>query len=113
VVSDAGDALDRIRHTELAAAQKVEEARGRAEEILGTARAEAREIRALAEKIGRERAQKRFDSVVAEAGQEAERIRLEGDEEARRLFDSAPQHIEPISEAMVAAVMAPPREEGK
>jgi hypothetical protein len=49
---------------------------------------------------------------VAAANDEAERIRQEGEAEARRLLDSAPSQIEPISEAMVAAVLAPPRTEG-
>jgi ATP synthase H subunit len=111
-VSGAADALERIRITELAAAQKVDEARQRAEEILASARAEARAVRADAEAEGRRRAQEHFDSSVAAANDEAERIRQEGEAEARRLLDSAPSQIEPISEAMVAAVLAPPRTEG-
>ena len=111
-MSAAADALERIRITELAAAQKVDEARQRAEQILASARAEARAIRSGAEADGRRRAQQRYDSSVAAARGEAERIRRDGDEKARRLLDSAPSHIAPISEAMVAAVLAPPREEG-
>jgi vacuolar-type H+-ATPase subunit H len=111
-MSGAADALERIRITELAAAQKVAEARQQADEILASARAEARAIRASAEAEGRRRAQQHYDTSVAAAKDEAERIRRKGEEEAGQLIDSAPSHIEPISEAMMAAVLAPPREEG-
>jgi ATP synthase H subunit len=111
-MSGAADALERIRITELAAAQKVDEARQRAEQILASARAEARAIRSGAEADGRRRAQEHYESAVAAAKEEAEQIRRHGEEEARRLLESAPSHIEPISEAMVAAVLAPPGEEG-
>lgn len=112
-MNHAADALDRIRHTELAAARKLEEAEERAEEILASARAEIRAIRSRAEEEGRERARQHYDSSLARAEEEAEGIRRRGEEEARGLLDSASEHIEPISEAMVATVLAPPRKEGK
>jgi vacuolar-type H+-ATPase subunit H len=111
-MSEAADALDRIRQTELAAARKVDAARQRAEEILASARSEARAIRARGEEEGRTRAQDHYDRSVAAAAVEAERIRRIGEQSARRLLDSASEHIEPISEAMVFAVLAPPLNEG-
>lgn len=112
-MSHAADALERIRRTELAAAQEVEEAKERAEEILASARAEARAIRSRAEEEGRERARQHYDSSLARAEEEAEGIRRRGEDEAQDLLDSVSEHIEPIREAMVATVLAPPREEGK
>jgi vacuolar-type H+-ATPase subunit H len=112
-MSEAADALVRIRHTELAAARQVEAAREEAERILAGARVEARTIRARAEEEGRRRAQHHLELTVSGAEREAERLRRVGEEEARQVLDEGAGHIELISEAMLSAVLAPPREGGR
>ncbi|RPI24877.1 MAG: hypothetical protein EHM57_02210 [Actinobacteria bacterium] len=112
-MNDASEAIDRIRHTELAAARRVQEARDEAEAILARARAEAGELRSAARRSGREEAQRHLEASIASAEEQAEQVRLQGEEAASLLIGSARQHVADISAALVTAVLAPPVEEGK
>ena len=73
-MTDAGQALNTIRLTELDAANRLEQARCDAKDALTAARREAAEAVAEGERRGREEARRRFEAAVAAAEEEARAI---------------------------------------
>lgn len=112
-MNDATGALDAIRRTELQAARREQAARKKAEEMIDAARVEAERIKDAAGDEGRSLADRRFDAAIAEAEDEAQRVRARGEAEAAALLDVPEQKIDEVVEAMVAVVLAPPVERGK
>jgi vacuolar-type H+-ATPase subunit H len=112
-MNEATRALEQIRRTELEAAQHVEEARARANEIETEARAQVRRIVEEGRERGRLAARQRLDAALEGAGTEAAAIRARGESEARVLGESAEGPMDQLIAEMVRVVLAPPSEPGK
>ena len=112
-MNEATRALEQIRRTELEAAQHVEEARARADEIETEARARFGRMVEEGHERGRLAARQRLDEALEEAGTEAAAIVARGQSEARALAGSAEGPMETLIAEMVRIVLAPPSEKGK
>ena len=112
-MNDAGQALEQIRRTELAAAQMLDEARHQAEQM----RSEAKAAAARAVDEGRRRgvvaAEARLRDALEEAERQAADIGANSASQAKVLVESAQGSIGALIEEMVAVVLAPPSERGK
>ena len=109
-MTDAERAIASIRRTELQAAQRVEAARARAEEIRSEARAEARRLHRDAEARGRIRAQERLAEAHRAAEEDAEKIREIGLRDAAVLGAQPAGRMGELVEALLDAVLPSPAE---
>lgn len=107
-MTDAERTIAAIRRTELAAAQRVDAARVRADEILSEARAEARVHHREAEARGRERAVQRHTDAQHVAEEEAQKIRAAGSREAELLREEAVDRIAELAAALLQVVLPSP-----
>lgn len=111
-MNEAGQSLEAIRRTELEAAQRVEEARARSDDIVTEARARARELVEEGRRRGREEAKRLLEAAKREAELEADQIRARGLAEAECLTRKAGESFDELVDALVEVVLAPPRERG-
>ena len=112
-MNDATSAVQRIRSAELEAARRIETAREEATALIAGARAEARQMVEDARRAGLREADRRVADAASQAEDEARLIAEEGRRAADRLYRAAMAKREEIVVAFVAAVLAPPSEEGK
>jgi vacuolar-type H+-ATPase subunit H len=112
-MNEATQALEEIRHTELAAARHVEEARDRAVGIGAEARAQSRQIVEEGREQGRAAARRRLEMTLEASEAEAASVRTRSESEAQALGDTAAGSLEPLIEEMMRVVLAPPHERGK
>lgn len=112
-MNEASRALEKIRHTELDAARRVEDARERSSQIVAEATASARRLVEEGRERGRASARHRLAEAVAGAEAEAESIRARALAEAEGLFDSVKSEIGALVDQMVEAVLTVSDETGE
>lgn len=112
-MNEASRALEEIRHTELEAARRVEEARAHSAEIVSDARGRAHELVEAARRRGREAAERHMETARADVEAEANELAQRGETGARALRESASRRMGQLVDSLVEVVLSPPEDGGE
>lgn len=96
--------LQQVREKELMFSIKIYEARGNAEEVIQNARKEASEMIEHSEREGKKAAQEFYDREMEIIRQDVERLRNQGNQEAKAAEAKAERNLEPAIRKIVTMV---------